>query len=43
MSFGEIFKVYGLTAQAGISLGLVDFGFIIIVGLIGGFLFLLRK
>ncbi|MCJ7679695.1 MAG: flippase-like domain-containing protein [Candidatus Aminicenantes bacterium] len=43
MSFGEILKVYGLTAQAGISLGLVDFGFIIIVGLIGGLLFLLRK
>lgn len=43
MSFGEILQVYGLPAQAGISLGLVDFGFILFVGLIGGLLFLLRK
>lgn len=43
MTFAEILQVYGLTAQAGISLGLIDFGFILIIGIIGGLLFLLRK
>ncbi len=39
----EIFKFYGISAQAAVSFSLIDFAFNLILGLIGGVIYVSRK
>jgi len=43
LSFSRIFGYYGLAAAAAVSFAWIDLGFMIIVGLIGGVVFMVRR
>jgi uncharacterized protein (TIRG00374 family) len=43
VSYIEIFAFYGVAAGAAISFSLVDVAFMLIIGLVGGFIYILRK
>jgi uncharacterized membrane protein YbhN (UPF0104 family) len=42
-SYIEIFKFYGISPQAAVSFSLVDVGFNLVLGLIGGIIYVSRK
>jgi len=43
LSYSRIFSYYGLTAAAAVSFAWIDLGFMIVVGLIGGVVFMVRR
>jgi hypothetical protein len=42
-SYVEIFKFYGIPAQAAVSFGLIDWAFGLIIGVVGGIIYAVRK
>lgn len=42
-SYIEIFKFYGISPQTAFSFSLIDVGFVLILGIIGGFIYVTRK